>query len=112
MIAGNSYEMITRQLPHFGRKIDSAVGQQNFGLADSAGVENEVARRGMARMIFVTQAKVVIAQWYPDTFTTPSYMHQLTFIGEQFFECCAGLGGQFCFKPRIECMRARSNSQL
>lgn len=68
-------EVVSGKLAHLGREIHSAIGHQDLGLADSAGVEDDMAGRGVAGMVLVADAEVGLTQRDPDTFAGPADVH-------------------------------------
>ena len=50
--------MIAGQLPHLAGEMHPAIGQQDFGFADAAGIEDDLTRRGIARVVFIADAEV------------------------------------------------------
>src|SRR6185312_3389148 len=63
---GQCDEMIARELAHLARKMHSPVGEQDFGFADATGIEDDLPRRGIAGVVFVSDAEIEIAERHPD----------------------------------------------
>src|SRR5580700_4143286 len=59
-------KMITRQLPDLAGKTNRAIGDQYLGLADPAGIEDDLARCRIARRILGTDAKIEAAERDPE----------------------------------------------
>src|SRR3954453_10733177 len=89
---GQGDEMVSSKLSHLGREVHSAIGQQDFGLADAAGIKNDLAGRGIAGVVFVGDAEVEIAKRHPDPLAAPANMDHLALERHRLFESCASLG--------------------
>src|SRR5436305_3243045 len=57
--------MVTGELPDLARKADAAIGEQDLGLADTAGVKEQLAWRRVARRILVAEAEIEIPERDP-----------------------------------------------
>src|ERR1700716_3875352 len=67
--------MIARELAHFARKVHAAIGQQNLGFTDAAGIKDDLAGRGIAGVVLVGDAEIEIAERHPDTLAAPAHMN-------------------------------------
>jgi hypothetical protein len=67
-------EVIAGQLAHLAGKMHPAIGQQNFGLADAAGIKDHMARRRIAGVVLIADAKVQLAERHPDSLAAPAHM--------------------------------------
>ena len=99
--------MIAGKLAHLAGETHAAIGQQDFGFADPAGIDNHLPRRRIARMILIGQAEIEITQRDPDAFAAPAYMNDLVFIWQQLAENCDGFGRACALELRIENVRFR-----
>src|ERR1041385_5462580 len=57
-IRGDRQEMVAGELSHLACEMHAAICQQNLGFADPAWVDDHLAGRGVASMVFVTEAKI------------------------------------------------------
>jgi hypothetical protein len=76
-IAGQRDEMVARQLPHLRGEGDPAIGQQDLGLADPAGIEDDLPRGREARVVLVAHAEIRVAERNPHALARPADMHDL-----------------------------------
>lgn len=53
-------EMVAGKLAHLAGKVDAAIGKQDFGFAEAAGIKDELSGRRVARGVFKSQAKIGI----------------------------------------------------
>src|SRR5271156_5216234 len=70
-------EMIARQLADLRGEAHAAIGEQNLGLADAAGIENDLARRGIAGVVLVAHLEVIVAERNPNALAAPSNVDHL-----------------------------------
>jgi len=54
--------VVARELSGLAREAGLAVGEEDLGLADAAGVEEDLARPGVARRILEADAEVEVAE--------------------------------------------------
>ena len=54
--------MIAGELAHLARKMHAAIGEQNFGLADAAGIKNDLAGRRIAGVVLEADPQRELAQ--------------------------------------------------
>src|SRR5260370_21027659 len=85
-------KMIAGKLTRLAGEANGAIGDQDLGLADPAGIEDDLARRRVACGILVSQAKVERAEGDPAGLAAPSHMDQPLPIRQQRLEPGAGLG--------------------
>ena len=67
----NRQEMVAGELADLARETDRAVGNQDLGLADTAGVEKELTRGGIARRVLVAKAEIEPIEWDPAGLAAP-----------------------------------------
>jgi hypothetical protein len=84
--------MVTGELPNFAGEADRAIGQQDFRLADPAGIKDELTGRRVARRVLVTEAKIELAQWDPTGLAAPSRMNETLIVRQH--------AGEFRASPR------------
>src|SRR5580700_5550410 len=58
-------EMVARELAHLACEDGPAVGKQDLGLADAAGIQQKLTRRRVAGVVFVTEVHVEVAERDP-----------------------------------------------
>src|SRR5262249_3174101 len=69
-------EVIASELPNLTGETDAAIGQQDFSLADAAGVDEQLTRGGVARRILVAEIEVKPTERDPAGFAAPSHVDQ------------------------------------
>src|SRR5262249_33009007 len=82
-------EMVTGELADFAGETDAAIGEQNFGFADAAGMKEKLTRRRIAGRVLVTEAEIQVAEWDPTRFAAPPHMDQLLPVWQHAGEFCA-----------------------
>ena len=92
-------EVVGCELPHLAGEAGAAIGEEDFGLADAAWVEEYVAAGGVASVVFVAHPQVEVAQRYPARLAAPAAMDQLLAVGQQLAESGAGLWCVFFLHP-------------
>src|SRR6266566_9968858 len=109
---GQRDEVIAGELPHLAGEVHTAIGQQDFGFADAAGIKDDLARRGVARMIFIANAEIEIAERHPDRLAAPAHMDGLTLEWHHLAKCRAGLWRQLFLKTGWESEVAGVDKEL
>ena len=71
---GQRDEMVAGELSHLARKMHAAIGQQDLGFADTAGIEDDLAGRRIAGGVLVGDAEVEITERHPDALAAPAHM--------------------------------------
>src|SRR5690606_38057507 len=104
-------EMVAGKLAHLARKRDAAISEENFRLADAAGVENHLSQRRIAGRVFIAQTEIEIAEWNPAPLSAPAHMNQLLTVGKQAAKLGAGLRCRFFLEPGAEFMFAGDDAQ-
>ena len=99
---GDCQEMISRKLPHLAGEVHAAICEQDLRLAESAGVENELARRRIAGRVLEAHAEIGVAQGNPAAFAAPADMNDALLIRQKREEKRAGLRCKLFFEPRLE----------
>src|ERR1700722_16605674 len=94
--------MVSGQLSHLAGKMHAAVGQQNFGLADATRIKDDLARCGIAGVVFIADAKVEIAERKPNPLAAPSNMDHLAFKRHRAAKRRTGLGRQLLLETGVE----------
>src|SRR6516225_8768091 len=74
---GQCDEMITGKLAHLACKAHTAIGEQNFGLADPAGIKDDLTGRRIARVVLIGDAEIEIAERHPDSLAAPAHVDRL-----------------------------------
>ena len=75
---------------------------KNLGLAQSAGVQEDLAGSRIAGRIFIGQAKIECAERNPARFSAPAHVDDALAIGQQRFEPGTCLRGGLRLPPRDE----------
>src|SRR6185312_14722202 len=57
-------EMVAGELAELAGEMDAAIGEQDLRLADAAGIEDHLARRGVGGVILIPDAELQIAEGY------------------------------------------------
>src|SRR5579863_4828064 len=78
------------------------VGQQNFGLADAAGIKDHLARRRVAGVVLIADAKVQIAERHPDPLAAPAHMDKFAVERHCLAEGRTSFGRQLFFETGLE----------
>src|SRR6516165_9949996 len=94
--------MIARELADLAGEMNAAIGQENLGLADAAGIENDLAGCGVAGVVFKTHAEIEIAERHPYALAAPTHMDRLALERHRPAESGAGLGRQFLFEAGLK----------
>src|SRR5688572_14655154 len=68
-------KMVAGKLSSLAAEIDRAVGEQDFRLADAAGVEDDLAGRRIAFGILITETDIEIAQGNPAGLAAPTHVN-------------------------------------
>src|ERR1700722_14612469 len=82
--------MIAGQLTHLAGELNPAVRQQDLGLTDPAGVEQNLPRSGVAGMVFKAETEVEIAERNPTRLPTPPHVDDAFAIRQQLAKPRAG----------------------
>src|SRR5258708_6857368 len=88
-------EVVARQLPHLAGEQGRAVREEDLGLADAAGVEQQVPRRGMAGVVLVAEVEVERAERDPRRLAAPAGLDQLGAQRQHRLE------GRACLRPGV-----------
>src|SRR3979411_800084 len=104
--------MIAGELAHLAGEMHAAIGQQDFGFADAAGIKNDLAGRGIAGVVLVRDAEIEIAERHPDPLAAPAYMDSLALERHRLTKSGAGLGRQLFFETGMERKVAGADNEL
>src|ERR1700716_2514441 len=94
--------MIARELTHLAGEVHAAIGQQNLGLTDAAGIKDDLPGRGIAGVVLVRDAEIEIAERHPDALAAPAHMDRLALEGHRPAKSRAGLGRQLFLETGLE----------
>jgi hypothetical protein len=103
---------IASKLPDLAGETDAAVGEQDFSLADAAGVEEQLTRGGVARRVLVASAEVKPTEWDPACFAAPPRMDQALSVWQHALKSGAGQRGRGAFKASPEHERAGGDTDI
>src|SRR6202011_4316227 len=95
-------EVIASKLPDLAGETDAAIGEQDFSLADAAGVEEELTRGGIARRALVAEAEVKPTEWDPACFAAPPHVDQALPVWQHALKSGASQRGGVAFKASPE----------
>ncbi|KUM61681.1 hypothetical protein ACN42_g5444 [Penicillium freii] len=79
----NSQEVIGSQRSHLACESNSSIAEEEFGLRDTPGVQQNLTRRGVCRMVFEGDVEIGLPQRNPRPLTAPSHMNQLWRYGRR-----------------------------
>jgi hypothetical protein len=105
-------EMVARQLAELAGETHATIREQDFGLAEAAGIENELAGRRVARGVLNRKIQRLVAERDPAPFAAPADMDDLLAVGQQGLEIGAGLRRQVRLQARTEAERACGDIQV
>ena len=74
---GDRDEMIARELADFGGEARAAIREQDLGLADAAGIEDDLAGRGIGRVVLLARLGIHFAERNPHGLAAPPDMDAL-----------------------------------
>src|SRR6185503_20274739 len=86
--------------------------EQDFGLADAAGIENDLARRGIAGVVLVGDAEIEIAERHPDRLAAPADMDRLALERHRLAKGGHGLRRQRVLETGLKGEFAGTDNQL
>src|SRR5215472_16679477 len=69
-------EVVAGELSVLAGETDAAIGEQDLGLADTAGMDQELAGCGVARRVLIAEPEIEAAQGNPARFAAPPHMDQ------------------------------------
>src|SRR4030081_1975110 len=104
--------MVAGELAHLAGEMHAAIGEQNLGFADAAGIEDDLAGRGIAGVVLVRDAEIEIAKRHPDPLAAPAHMDRLALERHRLAKGRAGLGRQLFFKTGLERKVAGADNEL
>ena len=104
--------MVAGELADLAGEMHPAIGEQDLGLADAAGIEDDLAGRGVAGVVLVADAEIELAERHPDALAAPAHMHDLADEGQVPEEGGAGLRRGVQLELRIEGEGAGGDDQL
>src|SRR3954447_16766023 len=104
--------MVSGELTHLACKAYAAIGEQDFGLADAAGIKDDLSGRGIARVVLVGNGEVEIAERQPDSLAAPAHMDRLALERHRRTERRHGLRRQFLLEPGVEQKLAGADNQF
>src|SRR5215469_7791685 len=108
----NGEEVVAGELSDLAGETDAAIGEQDLGLADAAGMDQELAGCGVARRVLVAEPEIEIAQRYPARFATPPYMDQTLPIRQHAGEFRASPRSRDALEARRKGVRASADANI
>src|SRR5215208_3351087 len=109
---GDREEVVARELSHLAGEQRAAVGEEDLRLAVAAGVEEDLARRGMARVVLEAEPRAHVAERDPGRLAAPAHVDDLLAEGQQGLEGLAGLRGVLALPAGLEGERAGGDRQV
>src|SRR5690349_14474971 len=109
---GQGDEVIAGELAHLAREMHAAIGQQDFGLADTAGIKDDLAGCGIAGVVLIGDAEVEIAERHPDPLAAPTDMDRLALERHRLAKRRHGLRRQLLLETGLEGEFAGTDNQL
>src|SRR5437899_5012532 len=109
---GQGDEVVAGELTHLACEMHAAIGQQDFGLADAAGIENDLAGCGIAGVVLVGDAEIEIAERHPDTLAAPADMDRLALERHRLAKRRHRLRRQLLLEAGLEGEFTGSDNQL
>src|SRR3954467_5586586 len=98
-------EVVAGELADDAREEAPAVREQDLGLAEAAGVEQDLAGRGVARVVLEADADVELAERDPCRLAAPAHVDDLLLEREQLRERDARLRRALVLEARPERVR-------
>jgi hypothetical protein len=105
-------EVIASQLSDLAAEAHAAIGEQDLGLANAAGMEKELTRDGVACRVLVAKAEIKPAEWDPACLSAPPHVDQTLALGQHALKSGASQRGRRAFKPSPELERAAGDTDI
>src|SRR5215207_3702565 len=86
-------EMVAGELAEFAGEAGRAVGEEDFGFAEPAGIEQHLARRRVTGGVLEPDPDVEVTERNPGRFAAPARLNQLVAEGQKGGEGGAAVGG-------------------
>src|SRR5215213_1398110 len=109
---GDRQEVVACELAHLAREQGAAVGEEDLRLAVAAGVEQDLAGRGVARVVLEAQPGAHVAERDPGRLPAPAYVDDLLAEREQPLERLAGPRGVLALPAGREGEGPRGDRQI
>src|SRR5829696_1049072 len=87
---GHGQEVVAGELPRLALEARARVGEQDLGLRDAPGVEQDLPRGRVARRVLEAHPEVEVAQRDPTRLAAPADVDELLAVGQQLPESLAG----------------------
>src|SRR5919198_4363726 len=95
-------EVVAGELSGLAREARVPVREQQLGLADAAGIQQQLAGRGVARRVLGADADVEVSEWDPSRLPAPARLDDLAVERQQAAERGDRLRRGFLLQPRGE----------
>src|SRR5579871_1813396 len=103
LVAGDDrQEVVAGQLTHLAGEARPAVGEENFGFAESAWIEEHLAGRGMAGVVLEVDVELEVTQGNPARLAAPTRVNDLVAERQKLAEGVARPGRVFLLHARGE----------
>ena len=83
-------EMVSRERAHLTREPAASIDEQDLGLAEAPGIEQNVAPRRMARRVLESESGVEVPEGNPDRFPAPARVNDLVLERKESAKRLAG----------------------
>src|ERR1700730_2142013 len=103
--------MISSERTDLARERHAAIGEQDLGFADPAWIQDDVAGRGMARMVLIPETEIELAERNPAPFAAPADMDDLRLVRQQARELRAGSRREGFFHSGLELVQPGLDSK-
>jgi hypothetical protein len=101
--------MISRELAHLAGEARGAVGEENLDLGEAAGIEEELARAGIAVRVFRPEVELELpAERDPRRLAAPARLHERPLERREPAEGSEGPRRRVLLEPPSECRFAAS----
>src|SRR5262249_21486963 len=105
-------EVIASQLSDLAAESHAAIGQQDLGLANAAGMEEELTRDGVARRVLVAEAEVKSTEWDPACLSAPPHVDQALAVRQHALKSGASQRSRGALKASPEREQANGDADI
>ena len=105
-------EVIASQLSDLAAEAHAAIGEQDLGLANAAGMEEELTRNGVTRGVLVAEAEIKPTEWDPACLSAPSARGSTLAVRQHALKSEASQRSRGAFKACPERERATGDTDI
>ena len=102
--------MVAGKLPDLARKAHAAIGKDQLGFADAAGIKQEMAGGRIARVVLEPEPEIERPERNPAALAAPAHMDDLAAPGQQAAEFRHRRGCRLRFEPTAEHIAPRRHA--